>query len=134
MAQQNTAQHEVELILSRQLSSYLAMPIVIVDTKGNAIYYNAAAEEIFGLRFDEYGPIPVEQWADIFHPTDRYGSAIPAASLPVIIALNQTRPARRSFWIQTQEKKRHIEVTAFPILGQSGRHLGAVAIMWEAGV
>jgi hypothetical protein len=27
--------------------------------------------------------------------------------------------------------KRRIEVTAFPIEGQGGRHLGAVAILWE---
>ena len=126
------AQHEIELILSRQLSSCLAMPIVIVDTEGNAIYYNEAAETIFGRRFDEYGAIPVAQWAEVFHPTDRRGVPIPPESLPIIIALNQTRPARRSLWIQTPEKRIHIEVTAFPILGQSGRHLGAVGILWEA--
>jgi hypothetical protein len=27
---------------------------------------------------------------------------------------------------------RKIEVTAFPVEGQGGRHLGAVAIFWEA--
>ncbi len=125
------AQHEIEMILSRQLSSYLAMPIVIVDMDGNAIYYNESAETLLGRRFDEYGAIPVAQWNAIFHPTDRRGVPIPVEALPMMLALNRTRPARRSFWIQTPEKRTHIEVTAFPILGQSGRHLGAVGILWE---
>jgi hypothetical protein len=27
--------------------------------------------------------------------------------------------------------RRHIEITAFPLIGQAGHHLGAVAIFWE---
>lgn len=126
------AQHEIELILARQLAGCLVMPIVIVDTEGNAVYYNEAAETLFGRRFDEYGAIPVAQWNEVFHPTDRHNIPIPPDALPIIIALNKRRPARRGFWIQTPEKRIHIEVTAFPILGQSGRHLGAVAILWKA--
>jgi hypothetical protein len=35
-------------------------------------------------------------------------------------------------WIQGLDQvRRHIEVTAFPLIGQAGRHLGAVAIFWE---
>ena len=130
------AQQEIELILSRQLSAYLDMPIVIVDTQGNGIYYNEAAEVLLGRRFDEHGMIPVSDWDAIFHPTDRHSVPIASATLPLALALQQKRPARRSFWIRAQDEtgpRRHIEVTAFPIVGQSGRYLGAVGILWEAG-
>jgi hypothetical protein len=35
-----SSQKEIELILARQLASYLVMPIFIVDLQGNIIYYN----------------------------------------------------------------------------------------------
>ena len=34
------AHEEIEVILARQLASYLAMPIFIVDPQGTLLYYN----------------------------------------------------------------------------------------------
>jgi PAS domain-containing protein len=44
-------QLEIEMILMRQLASYLAMPIFIVDPVGNLVFYNEPAESILGRRF-----------------------------------------------------------------------------------
>ena len=45
------AQKDVEVILMRQLASYLAVPIFLVDPAGNLIFYNEPAERLLGRRF-----------------------------------------------------------------------------------
>src|SRR5262245_2901198 len=51
------AQQSVEMILVRQLASYLFVPVLVVDTTGTFIFYNEPAERILGVRFDEPGGI-----------------------------------------------------------------------------
>ncbi|MGZ9224084.1 MAG: PAS domain-containing protein [Anaerolineales bacterium] len=130
-----SSQKEIELILARQLASYLVMPIFIVDPQGNLIYYNEPAEGILGRHFEETGEMPVEEWSTLFKPMDETGKPLAAESLPLVIALTQHRPAHRDMWIQGLDGvRRLIEVTAFPINGQAERYLGALAIFWEVKV
>ena len=127
-----SSQKEIELILARQLASYLAMPIFLVDPVGNLIYYNEPAELILGRRFEETGEMPVEEWSTIYQPEDETGKPIPPESIPLVVALTKHSPAHRIMWIRGLDGvRRRIEVTAFPIHGQSERHLGALAIFWE---
>jgi PAS domain-containing protein len=127
-----SSQKEIELILARQLASYLVMPIFIVDPKGTLIYYNEPAEGILGRHFEETGEMPVEVWSTLFKPTDETGEPLAPEALPLVIALTQHRPAHRDFWIEGLDGvRRLIEVTAFPLNGQSERYLGALAIFWE---
>lgn len=130
-----SSQKEIELILARQLASYLIMPIFIVDPRGTLIYYNEPAEGILGRRFEETGEMPVEVWSTLFEPTDETDKPLAPESLPLVIALTQHRPAHRDMWIQGLDGvRRLIEVTAFPINGQAERYLGALAIFWEVKV
>lgn len=126
------AQKEIEVILLRQLASYLAMPILIVDPTGTLLFYNEPAEQLLAMRFEETGAIPVDEWADTMMLTDEHGTPIAPEARPLTIALHERRPAHREMWGQGQDGvRRHVEVTAFPLIGQAGRHLGAVAIFWE---
>ena len=50
-------QRAIELILMRQLASYLAMPIMLFDPAGHLLLYNEPAEPILGRRFDETGEL-----------------------------------------------------------------------------
>lgn len=125
-------QKDVEVILMRQLASYLAMPIFLVDPAGNLLFYNEPAEALLGRRFDETGEMPLEEWSTIFTPTVEDGSPLPPEALPLVIALQKHRAAHRVFCIRGLDGiSRRIEATAFPLEGQGGRHLGAVAIFWE---
>lgn len=127
------AQKEIEMILTRQLASYLAMPIFIVDPQGNLVFYNEPAEVILGHHFDETGEMAAAEWATIFTPTDEAGKLIPQDELPLIITLREKKPAHKSFWITGLDKiPRYIEVTAFPLTGEVGRDIGALAIFWDA--
>ena len=128
-----SSQQEIEVILARQLADYLALPVFIVDPAGNLLFYNEAAEAILGLRYQETGAMPAAEWATIFKPTVEDGQPLPPEQLPLIVALRESRPAHSVFWIKgLDEVPRRIEVTAFPLVGQAQRHLGAVALFWEA--
>jgi PAS domain-containing protein len=125
-------QKEIEVILARQLADYLATPIFIVDPDGTLVFYNEPAERILGRRFGETGEMPASVWATLFEPVDEAGAPLDPGSLPLVTALNDRRPAHRTFWIRGLDQvPRHIEVTAFPLIGQADRCLGAIAIFWE---
>lgn len=126
-------QQAIEVILMRQLASYLAMPIFVADPAGNLLFYNEPAEALLGRRYEETGEMPVEEWSRIFQPTTADGSPLASEALPLVIALQQHQAAHLAFQIRGLDGvSRQIEVTAFPLDGQGGRHLGAVAIFWEA--
>ena len=126
------SQKEIEVILTRQLASYLAIPIFIVDPTLTLLFYNEPAEAILGKRFDETGEMPAAVWSTIFTPTDEAGAAIPPDELPLMVAAVERRPVHGHFWIRGLDNvQRHIEVTAFPLNGMAERYLGAVAMFWE---
>jgi PAS domain S-box-containing protein len=126
------AQQEIEVILVRQLASYLAMPMVIVDPAGTLLFYNEPAEELLGMRFEETGELTQDEWVDNLGLTDEQGMPVAPEARPLVIALNERRPAHKTMWGQGRDGvRRHVEVTAFPLIGQAGRALGAVAIFWE---
>jgi PAS domain-containing protein len=126
-------QQPIELILMRQCASHLAMPIWIMGPDGNLLFYNEPAELILGRRFDEAGEMPGDVLSTVFQTTAEDGSPLKAEDLPVNIALREHRPAHLWFRIRGLDSVwRRIEVTAFPLEGHQGRHLGAVAIFWEA--
>jgi len=126
------AQKGIELILARQLASYLAMPIFIVDAAGTLVYYNEPAERILGRRFDETGEMLAAEWATVFVPTDDAGQPIPPERVPLMIAHAERRPAHVHFWIRGLDHvARRIEATALPLVGSGGRYVGALAAFWE---
>jgi PAS domain-containing protein len=124
---------DIELILMRQLASTLATPVFLVDPEGNLIYYNEPAEPILGQRFEETGAMPVEQWSTMFRPLDGRGRVMAPGSLPLVIALQEQRPAYKAFWIRGLDGGKHrIRAAAFPLIGQRKTLVGAVAIFTEA--
>jgi PAS domain S-box-containing protein len=127
-------QNEIEVILLRQLASYLAVPVFIADIDGDLIYFNEPAEEIIGRQFDETGPLSVAERFQAFQPIDDDGASVPAEEMPLALALRDRRPVHSRFWLHAFDgTRRHVEVTAFPLIGQARRHLGAVAMFWEVG-
>lgn len=126
------SQLEIEIILARQLSEYLTLPIFIVDPDGSLLFYNETAEDILGQRYNETGPMPASEWSTIFEPFQEDGQPLDPSELPLIIAMTQKHAAHKSFWIKGMDKTlRKIEVTAFPLCAQGNRFLGALAIFWE---
>jgi PAS domain-containing protein len=120
------------MILLKHWASYVEIPIWLTDTAGNLIYYNEPAEPVLGRRFDEAGEIPADQLAEQFVTTNPDGRPLPSDELPVVAALTRRVPVHRSVRIAALDGTvRVIEVTALPVIGQGGRHLGVLAFFWE---
>ena len=127
------AAYEIEIILNRQLADCLSIPVFITDTTGNLIFYNEPAESILGKRFEETGEMAVEEWATVFKPVDEHGEVIPPDELPLVKTLKDASPYHKTFLIESlQNKIQKISVTSYPIIGRSGKFLGAVAIFWNS--
>lgn len=125
--------YEIEIILNRQLADCLSIPVFLTDTKGNLIFYNEPAEEILGKRYEETGEMPVEEWSTIFNTKDLDGAPIPPKDLPLVKTLNTCAPYHKTFLIESLKGKvEKISLTSYPIIGRTGKFLGAVAIFWTS--
>ena len=125
-------QREIELILTRQLASYLAMPIFIVDPDGTLIFYNEPAEQILGHRFDETGEMAAHEWATAYAGRRAARPLAARGRLPLMIALREHRPAHGRFGSAASTTCRAHRGHRLP--ARSARPaviLGAVAIFWE---
>jgi PAS domain-containing protein len=126
-----TSQHPVELIMARGFTANLVTPAFLVDREGTLIFFNESAGELLGVSFEEAGPMAPEEWGGRFAPTTLDGEALALEELPLAVALSDGRPAHSPMRIRGADGEvREIEVSAFPIVGESGQH-GALAIFWE---
>lgn len=124
--------YAIEIILNRQLAECLSIPVFITDINGNLLFYNEPAEDILGLRYEDTGEMPVEEWGTIFKNRDEEGQPLPAEELPLVKTLKHRLPHHKTFWIESlQGKQERISVTAYPIIGRADTFLGAVAIFWR---
>ncbi len=127
-------QQDVELILMRQLASYLTTPIFLYGPDERLLFFNEAAEKLLGLPFDEADDMPPDQLAILFRTKTEAGKRMPAKDLPIVIALRERQPAHNAVRIRGIDGVwRTIEATCLPLMGQGGRSLGAVAFFWEKG-
>jgi hypothetical protein len=76
--------------------------------------------------------MPLPEWYDAFRPSDEDGSLIEQEEHPLNVARTRLQPCHRRFSYRALDgRKRGIEGTAFPLVGQCSRHLGAVGVFWE---
>ena len=126
-------QQPLELILLRQLASYLMIPMWIMDRDGNLLFYNEPAEELLGARFEDAGSIPADELTAMFEVTAHDGSPIGEAGMPVVKALRDRVPSHGEIRYTSLDGAQHlVEVTGLPIIGQGDRFLGVLATFWES--
>ena len=127
-----TSAKPIQIILARQLASSLATPILIVDTEGMLVFYNEAAETILDQRFDETGEVPADEWTGRFAVADEARNPIAQEDRPMMMALSERKPVSRTLWMRCGHREwRHMNITAFPLIGDGGQFLGAQMIFWE---
>jgi len=127
------AQQSVEMILVRQLASYLFVPVLVMDTTGTVVFYNEPAERILGVRFEETGRIDPEEADRLVELSDDPAAGSDEVGRPIITALQQRRPVHVRRWLlrRSDRVRLQVELTAFPVIDQEDRLLGAVAMFWE---
>jgi PAS domain-containing protein len=117
--------------MARGFVSNLVTPAFLVGPDGTLVFYNEAAAELLGVRFEEAGPMPAQEWGTRFDPVALDGHELAVEELPLSIALSEGRPAHSAMRIHASTgAERTIEVTAFPIVGHEGPS-GAIAVFWS---
>jgi PAS domain-containing protein len=130
--QRPVEQRPIELILARQLSAALAVPVLLVDARGDTLFFNEPAELVFARRFDEIDELSFEQRTAILAPRDEAGQPLPAQQLPGVAAMRDRRPAHAQFYIHGFDGVlRAVEATAIPIESAGGHVLGAMVVLWR---
>jgi PAS domain-containing protein len=122
-------QPPLELILARNLIAIISLAAILVDVDGTIVFYNDAAGEILGTRFEEMGRIPAQRWAAELGPFDAEGRPLPQQGLPLNVALTQARPGYGRFYTKVEAGLLEVEATAFPLIGSGGLH-GGLVVFW----
>jgi PAS domain-containing protein len=125
-------QRHLILILARNFASRLATAVFLVDEKGRVIFFNEAAEDLLGTRFEEGHGMSAEEYTKLFRPAGEGGELLGPLDTPLGIAVNRQEPSHGPLTITGADgTTRRIEATAFPLLAHAGDLVGAIAFFWE---
>jgi len=108
--------------------------VIVVDTTETIVFYNEPAERILGVRFEETGRIGPEEADRLIELSDDPAAGPDdAGRRPMLTALQQRRPVHARRWLlrRGDRVRLQVELTAFPVIDQEDRLLGAVAMFWE---
>jgi len=121
------------LILAREFAANLATPTAITDERGCLVYFNEAAEEVFGKAYSELGEIPYDEWTSRFAPRDvESDEPLPLDRRPTGIALRERRAAHEQVRVTSLDGVvREIAVTSFPLFAHTDELVGTVTIFWR---
>jgi PAS domain-containing protein len=126
-------QKHLVLILAREFASNLATPTAITDEQGVLVYYNEAAEEVFGQSLSEFGEMGYDEWTARFSPRAvDSDEPLPLEQRPTGVALNERRASHERVRITSVDGvPREIAVTAFPLYAHLDELVGTVTIFWR---
>jgi PAS domain-containing protein len=121
------------LILAREFAENLATPTLITDERGWLVFFNEAAEEVFGRSFAEAGEMPIDNWSAQYAPRSvEDDEPVPLERRPTGIALYERRPAHERLRMTSIDGvSREVEVTAFPLFAHADEFVGTVTIFWR---
>jgi PAS domain-containing protein len=124
-----TNQQSLDLILARNLMTVLETPAFLVDNDGVMVFFNEAAGDMLGKRFEETGRLTREQWNAI-GPVDAAGNPVSSEKMPLAVALREGRPAHGRFCMCTdQQAIVEVETSAVPLIAGGDFH-GALVVFW----
>ncbi len=96
------------------------------------IFYNEPAEAILGQRFEETGEIAADTWSTLFAMEDEDRKPIAQEDRPTMRALSERKPFSRTVWMRCGNREwKNVNITAFPLIGETRQFLGAKMIFWE---
>ena len=125
-------QKHLVLILARELVSNLATPTLLADERGLLVFFNEAAEEVFGRTFAEVGEMPLEEWTAKFAPRTLDAEPLPLEQRPAGIALAERRPAHERMRITSLDGvERQVSVTALPLFAHADEFVGVITVFWR---
>jgi PAS domain-containing protein len=126
-------QQPIDLILARNLVSGIKLATFLIDPEGVLVFFNDAAGELIGRRFEEVGRLDRDEWNSRFGPFDEFGQLMPTDSMPLTEALREGLPAHGRFRVSAGEGDEliDVEVSALPLNTAEGFQ-GAIVGFWRA--
>jgi PAS domain-containing protein len=125
-------QPDLVLIVARSFATKLATPTVIIDARGDLVYFNDAAAEVLGRSYLDVGELRASRWQELFEPRTLDEKPLTAEQTPGGVALLERRPVHDSFVMRGLDGREHeITVTAFPLFSRPDEVVGAMSIFWE---
>jgi PAS domain-containing protein len=125
-------QPDLVLIVARSFATKLATPTVIIDARGDLVFFNDAAAEVLGSSYLEVGELRVSHWQELFQPRTLDERPMTAAETPGGVALLERRPVHDSFMVRGLDgREREITVTSFPLFSHPDEVVGSMSIFWE---
>jgi len=123
----------LELILARNLVSSLELAAVLLDLEQSVVFFNDAAGELVGARFEETGPMAQAEWQARFGPLSPGGTPVPVEEMPLTSALREGRPAHARLRLRLGEREMAVEASGLPLVGPGG-YQGALVVLWPAEI
>lgn len=125
-------QKNIELILLRQFSDYLATPVFLLDNAGILVYYNSAAADLFDFKFSETGEMDFETWNHRVVLRDQEGNEIPRIHRPINEALAAQLPVLKTCYLKTtNDDLQLIVINAIPIKDHVNDLVGLLTFFWK---
>lgn len=127
------SQQPLDLILARNLVSGIKLAAFLIDPDGTLVFFNDAAGELIGRRFEEVGRLERDQWSTEFGPFDEFGKLMPTEDMPVSKALREGLPAHGRFHVSVGDGERltPVDVSALPLTSAEGLQ-GAIVVFWRS--
>jgi PAS domain-containing protein len=126
------AQQPLDLILARNLISGIRLAAFLIDPDGMLVFFNDAAGELIGRRFEEVGRLRREEWNSEFGPFDEFGKLMPTDDMPLARALREGLPAHDRFHVAVGEDDLlEVDVSALPLTTAEGFQ-GAIVVFWRS--
>jgi hypothetical protein len=124
-------QQSLQLILARNLISTLSTAAFLVDTAQTVVFYNDAAADFIGMRYEETGKVPLARWREALDPADEGGESIHGDDLPISVAVREGRPVHMTAVVRIAgTEPRRAEMLALPLIGPEDTFEGAVGVFW----
>jgi len=125
-------QPDLVLIVARSFATKLATPTLIIDARGDLVFFNDAATEVLGRSYTEIGALQAGRWQELFEPRTLDEEPMTAEQTPGGVALLERRPVNGSFAMRGLDgREREITVTAFPLFSHPDEVVGSMSIFWE---
>ena len=125
-------QPDLVLIVARSFATKLATPTLIIDARGDLLFFNDAATEVLGRSYLDVGQLPASRWQELFQPRTLDEEPLTPEQTPAGIALRERRPTHGAFAMRGLDgREREITVTAFPLLSHPDELVGVMSIFWE---
>src|SRR3954471_3350573 len=122
----------VALILARNLIAGLDLAAFLIDPEAGIVFFNDAAAEFVGRRFDEVGPLTRDEWASRYGPYDELGQLVATDALPLTTALRDgPRPPGPVHLRLADGELVAVDVSALPLSGPEG-FMGTLVVCWRS--